>query len=375
MTDGVLAEYVKQYITSQPGPVVPFAWQGGEPTLLGIEFFQRVLELQARYLPAGWQVENAFQTNGILLDEEWCRLFREHNFLVGLSVDGPAELHDIYRRDKGGNPTHSRVLRSMHLLQEQRVDFNVLCSVNNVNSQHPERVYNFFRDEGVEFVQFIPIVEHLGGGQVTQRSVEPRQWGSFLIGVFNRWLQDGVGKIFIQTFEECASVWAGFGPRLCVFTETCGRAMAMEHNGNLYSCDHFVFPEYKLGNILETPMAQLVESEFQRRFGTDKSEALPQYCRDCDVRFMCNGACPKDRFAVTPTGEQGLNYLCEGYKRFFHYVDPYMRTLAQAIHARKRPEQMQEDLLTVHKQIWDVGRNDPCPCGSGAKYKRCCLKD
>ncbi len=374
MSDELLEEYVKQYIASQPGPIVPFAWQGGEPTLMGLEFFQKAVELQKKYLPQGWQVENAFQTNGILIDEDWCQFFRDNNFLIGLSVDGPEDLHNVYRKDRGGIGTHARVLKTMHLLQEQKVEYNILCVVNKANSQRPKEVYRFFRDEGAEFIQFIPIVEHFGEGKVSDRSVDPAQFGKFMIGVFNEWLTHDVGQVFVQTFEECASVWAGFGSRLCVFTEVCGRAMAMEHNGDVYSCDHYVFPEYKLGNILETPMAEIVECDFQKQFGRDKTAALPEYCRKCEVKFMCNGACPKDRFATTPDGEPGLNYLCQGYKQFFRYVNPYMQVLAQAIRARQTPEQMRDRMLLVHKKVWDVGRNEPCPCGSGKKYKKCCLE-
>lgn len=373
MSDELLEEYIKQYIACQPGPVVPFAWQGGEPTLMGLEFFQKAVELQKKYLPEGWHAENAFQTNGILLDEAWCDFFRENSFLVGISIDGPAHLHDVYRKDRGGQSTHARVLKSMHLMKERQVEFNILCVVNNVNSQYPKEVYRFFRDEGAQFIQFIPIVEHLGGGKVSARTVDPQQFGRFLIGVFNEWVTHDIGRVFVQTFEECASVWAGLGARLCVFTEVCGRAMAMEHNGDVYSCDHYVFPEYKLGNMLEVPLSEIVESPFQKKFGRDKTDALPTYCRECDVRFICNGACPKDRFAFTPDGEPGLNYLCQGYKQFFHYVDPYMRALVEAIRRRLPPAKMRAQMMAVHKRIWDVGRNDPCPCGSGKKYKKCCM--
>ena len=312
MDEELLEDFIRQYIKRQPGPVVSFAWQGGEPTLRGIDFFKKAVELQKKYVPEGWQVENAFQTNGILLNDEWCDFFRKNDFLVGISIDGPAELHDVYRSDKEGHPTHEHVLKGLHLLQEHGVEYNVLCAVNNLNAMHPFEVYHFFKDEGVRYIQFIPIVERIGGARVSPRTVRAEDYGCFLIAVFNEWVRNDIGRTFIQIFEECIGIWMGLSPALCTLGETCGRAMIMEHNGDLYSCDHFVSPEYKLGNIREEALVDMVESPKQKKFGQDKRDALPRYCRECDVRFICNGGCPKDRFLQTPDGEGGLNYLCTG---------------------------------------------------------------
>ena len=373
MDEATLEEFIRQYFQYQPGPVVPFAWQGGEPTLMGLEFFRKVVELQKHYLPPGWRVENALQTNGTLLTEEWCRFLRENGFLVGLSLDGPPELHDAYRHTKQGGPTSTAVLRGLHLLQDSGVEYNILCVVNDVNAQHPLEAYDFFREQGVQHIQFIPLVEHLGNGEVTTRSVPALDYGRFLTAVFNQWATYDLGRIFIQLFEECVSVWAGYGARLCVLAETCGRGLILEHNGDVYACDHFVFPEFRLGNLWEHPLDELVESTQQQNFGANKRDGLPSYCRRCTVRFICNGGCPKDRFLLTPQGQGGLNYLCAGYKQFFTYVAPFMEELAALFHQQEPPELMREAAAARVEALWrHVGRNEPCPCGSGKKYKKCC---
>ncbi len=373
MDDVALEEYIRQYLDCQPGPVVPFAWQGGEPTLMGLDFFQKVVDLQNRYLPAGWRVENALQTNGTLLTEDWCDFLRENGFLVGISLDGPPELHDTYRHTKQGGPTAEAVLRGLHLLQTKGVDYNILCVVNNVNVHYPLRVYEFFRGLGVEHIQFIPLVEHLGHGQVTGRTVHGLDYGRFLTSIFNYWAANDLGQAFVQLFEECLSVWVGYGAHLCIFTETCGRAMILEHNGDLYACDHFVFPGHRLGNLRTQSLHELVESPKQREFGLDKRDTLPAYCRECEVRFMCNGGCPKDRFMATPQGEEGLNYLCDGYKRFFTYIAPFMEDFATLFRQQAPPLLMAEKAKERLDALWQsIGRNDRCPCGSGLKYKKCC---
>ena len=254
MEEAMLDEYIRQYIHYQPGPMVPFAWQGGEPTLMGLDFFRKVVELQNHYLPSGWRVENAFQTNGTLLTEEWCSFLKDNGFLVGISLDGPPWLHDTYRHTKQGDPTSPLVLQGLHLLQESGVEYNVLCVVNNVNARHPLAVYDFYRREGVEHMQFIPLVERLGEGAVTPRTVSARDYARFLIAIFNQWAAHDLGEIFIQIFEECLSVWAGYGAHLCVLAETCGRGLILEHNGDIYACDHFVFPEFRLGNLWIGPL-------------------------------------------------------------------------------------------------------------------------
>ena len=357
MTDATLENYVRQYIEAQSAPEISFAWQGGEPTLLGVEFFRKVVELQKKYCPAGKRITNALQTNGTLLNTEWCEFFRENNFLIGLSIDGPRDLHDYYRVDKGGKPTFDKVMQGLELLKIHHVEYNTLTVVNRQNSRRPLDVYNFLKQHGSGFMQFIPLVERVGSGHgfaappdpatldaadagetalpVTPWSVESNQYGEFLNAIFDEWVRNDVGNVFIQLFEVQLAIWLGNPAALCVFAETCGGAMAMEHNGDLYSCDHYVYPKFKLGNINETPIATLANSALQTKFGLDKRDALPKYCRECDVRFACNGECPKHRFITTPDGDEGLNYLCAGYKRFFHHIDPYMKQMCELVRARK----------------------------------------
>lgn len=396
MSPQTLDAYVRQYIEAQPQSVeeIDFAFQGGEPTLLGIDFFRRVVELQRKYTPSDKRIHNSLQTNGVLLDDRWCEFLREHNFLVGLSIDGPADLHDRYRRDKQGKGTFERVMQAMRRLRRRSVEFNALTCVNNYNGDHPLRVYRFLREQGVEFMQFIPIVQRRGNvplfedpgdvppeDLVGQRSVRPEQFGRFLIGVFDQWVLNDVGKVFVRDFDQALAAWVGAGASLCVYTKHCGRATAVEHNGDLYSCDHFVLPEYKLGNIRQTPLAELANSARQEQFGLDKEHKLPEYCRRCRCLFICNGACPKDRFLRTPDGQPGLNYLCEGYKAFFEHIDPHMKAMAAELKAG-RPAANVMHRLRDQKQrarqeataAGPVRRNDPCPCGSGKKFKNCCMR-
>ncbi|MBI3944761.1 MAG: anaerobic sulfatase maturase [Armatimonadetes bacterium] len=402
MDDETLERFIRQYIEAQQVPEVSFAWQGGEPTLLGVDFFRRVVALQKRYLPSGKRLINALQTNGTLLDDEWCEFLREHDFLVGLSLDGPREIHDRYRRDKQSRGTFDAVMAGLRRMQEHGVEFNILCVVNRLNSQHPVEIYRFFRDEGVQFVQFIPIVERLSatGPEVSEASVRPEDYGRFLCEIYDEWVRRDVGKVYVQLFEVAFAMWLGRGAALCVFEPTCGKGMALEHNGDLYSCDHYVFPEYFLGNIREKPLAELTEQPFQRKFGAEKRDALPGCCRRCDVRFLCHGECPKNRFLTTPEGEPGLNYLCAGLKRFFHHIGPTMEWMARAFEERRAPAGITEALQEgrgprTHSGSAPppprrptppppaparppkvtpgaIGRNDPCPCGSGRKRKRCC---
>lgn len=382
MDEALLETYTRQYIASQPGPEVTFGWQGGEPTLMGLDFFRKAVALQAQVAPPGKRIANALQTNGVLLDEEWCRFLKEHDFLVGISVDGPRELHDAYRVDKGGRPTFDRVMRGLRLLQEHEVDFNVLTTVHAANAAHPLRVYRFLRDEvKTQFMQFIPIVERDNatgfqeGERVTARSVGGRQYGDFLNAIFDEWVRRDVGRVFIQIFDVALNAWMGLPSPLCIFGETCGNALAMEHNGDLYACDHYVEPDYLLGNIRQQEMGALVSSEPQRQFGLAKRETLPQYCRQCEVRFACNGGCPKNRFIHTPDGEPGLNYLCAGYKAFFNHIDEAMRFMAGQLSKRRPPANvmayMKQKDANFARQLAQTGRNDPCPCGSGRKLKQC----
>jgi uncharacterized protein len=358
MSDTVLESYIRQYIQSQPAQHVSFAWQGGEPTLLGVPFFERVLELQKKY--AGDKlVDNAFQTNGTLLDDAWGEFLARNKFLIGLSIDGPAEIHDAYRVDKGGQPTFTRVMRGLDILKKHGVEFNTLTVINRKNSYHAQKVYRFLKEIGSKYLQFIPIVEQVAAQPdpnglvllkpyarqqttVSEWSVEPLQFGKFLSAVFDEWVLGDVGHVFVQIFDVALESWSGLPQTLCVFAPQCGKALAVEHNGDLYSCDHFVYPENKLGNIMERAMSGLVKSPQQTRFGNAKETALPSDCKTCDVRFACNGECPKHRFTTTASGEYGLNYLCAGYKHFFHHIDPYMRFMANELRKDGAPARVME---------------------------------
>ena len=333
MSDEVLEQFVRDYLFAQTASEVHFAWQGGEPTLMGLDFFRKAVELQRRYAPSGVKITNSLQTNGVLLNDEWCRFLKVERFLVGLSLDGPRDLHDAYRVNKRGQSTFEKVYRALKRLQRHGVEYNILCVVHRVNAMHPLRVYRFYKREGVQFIQFIPAVEGAPNGDVTEWTVSGKAWGDFLCAVFDEWVREDIGRIFVQLFEVALEAWLGREPSLCVHARTCGDCLAMERNGDLFSCDHYVSPDYYLGNIMQTSLGQMVASPFQRRFGTDKWDTLPRMCRKCDVLFACHGGCPKHRFIRTPDGEVGLNYLCEGYQRFFTHIAPYMQAMAQRWYA------------------------------------------
>jgi len=372
MREDVLENYIRQYIESQSQETVSFAWQGGEPTLLGIPWFENVLRLQQKYAN-GKSIENALQTNGATLDADWAEFFAANDFLIGISIDGPRELHDFYRVNKAQQPTFDRVMRGLEYLKTANVRFNTLTVVNRKNSYHPLEVYQFLKQIGSGFMQFIPVVERrsaqpsreglvllgpqtAGGApllpdfgrsgrfraQVTEWSVEPEIFGDFLSAIFDEWVRNDVGKYFVQLFDVTLQLWLGLPPSLCVFSETCGNALALEHNGDLYSCDHYVYPENKLGNIMQNPIASLVAMEQQVSFSRAKRDSLPAFCRKCDVRFACNGECPKHRFMTTPEGEPGLNYLCPAYKKFFHHVAPYMEFMGRELLNRRPPARVME---------------------------------
>lgn len=361
MKPDVLESYIRQYIESQHTAEITFAWQGGEPTLLGVDYFRKVVELERKYA-GGRPVHNALQTNGTRLDREWCRFFKENGFLIGLSIDGPRHLHDTYRVDKGQKPTFDRVMNGLKLLKQFGVEFNTLTVVNASNVKHPLKVYDFLRETGSGFIQFIPLVERKAvpgsapdgldfseppePGQpdspVTRWSVPADAYGEFLVQIFDQWVRRDVGRVFVQIFDVSLGIWSGAGAGLCVFLEDCGRALALEHNGDLFSCDHFVYPKYQLGNILNDSLGDMVHSTRQREFGKAKSATLPKFCRECDVRFACNGECPKHRFIETPDGEPGLNYLCAAYKRFFRHIDPAMKRMTALLHAGRAPAEIME---------------------------------
>ncbi len=382
MSENLLDEYTRQYIEAQQVPEVTFAWQGGEPTLMGLEFYQMAVRFQQKHKKPGMRIFNSFQTNGVLLDDDWCAFFKAHDFLIGLSVDGPQEIHDAYRVDKGGQPTFDRVMRGRDYLDKHGVEYNILCTVHAANADHPLEIYRFFRNDlKARFIQFIPIVERANdtgfqeGHTVTERSVTAEQYGRFLIDIFDEWVMHDIGRVFVQIFDVALAAWSGQRPGLCIFEETCGAALALEHNGDVFSCDHFVEPDYRLGNIQQTPLPQMVGSRQQWLFGQHKKTSLPQYCRDCEVRFVCNGGCPKDRFIETPDGEPGLNYLCAGYRAFFNHINHPMQLMAAELQAGRAPANVMFHLAreqqAQQQQFARAGRNDPCPCGSGLKFKKC----
>ncbi len=344
MTDETLELYIRQLLESHRTPEVNIAWQGGEPMLMGLEFFRRAVELGKKYARPGQEIVHTIQTNGTKIDDQWARFFLENGFLVGLSIDGPRELHDAHRRDKAGRPVFDKVMRGVATLREHGVEWNALTTVNAANEAHPVEVYRFLRDEcGSEFIQLIPIVERPCengvpyGYEVTERSVTPEGWGRFLIGVFDEWVRRDVGTVFVQLFDVALANWFGEPSGLCVHTASCGTALAMEFNGDVYACDHFVEPDYRRGNIHETHLAELVSVEPQIFFGNGKQTALPQYCLDCDVRFACHGGCVKDRIRHAPDGQPGLNYLCPGYKAFFHHIDAPMKRMCELLREQRAP--------------------------------------
>ncbi len=366
----VLDAYVRQLLRSQPDGEVTVAWQGGEPTLMGVEFFRRAVGLVERYRRPAQVVQHTIQTNGTLLTDEWCELFAHHRFLVGISIDGPPALHDAFRVDKRGRPTSERVLAGLRLLQDHDVDVNVLCTVHRANQDHGLEVYRFLRDDlGLRHIQFIPIVERDNdsgfqeGDRVSGRSVDPAAWGTFLSTIFDEWVVRDVGHVFVQMFDAALASWLDLPPSLCLFRETCGGAVALEHNGDVYSCDHFVEPRHLLGNIRHEDLATLIASPQQVEFGGAKSD-LPSQCRTCEVRFACHGECPKNRFAVTADGDAGVNHLCAGYYDFFTHIDGPMRLMADLV----RDGRFADEVMAVFRS---AGRNDPCPCGGGRKTKRC----
>ena len=379
MSDATLEQYVKQLIEAHRVDEVTVAWQGGEPTIMGLDFFRRAMALVEKYRRPGMRFQHTMQTNGTLLDAAWMAFFKEHNFLIGISLDGPRPLHDVYRVDKGGGPTFDKVMRGVRLLQEHGIEYNVLTTVNRVNADYPLEVYRFLRDEvGTTWMQFIPVVErinsdgltlHQEGDQVSDRSVGAEQFGRFLSTIFDEWIRHDVGRVYVQTIEAALRNWLGLeASGMCVFNQTCGTGLAIEHNGDVYSCDHFVEPNFLLGNIHDEHMIELVAKPQQIKFGQDKFDDLPRYCLECDVRFACHGECPKNRFITTPDGEPGLNYLCAGFKYFFHHADFGMKLMA-GLYRRQRP--IPEVMAILDRAFAGVGRNDPCPCKSGRKFKQC----
>jgi uncharacterized protein len=380
ISDNVLETFIRQYFESQNCKEIIFSWQGGEPTLLGVDFFKKVVELEKKYCPPHVRCENDLQTNGVNLDEAWCEFLQEHNFLVGLSIDGSRELHDHYRKDKSGQGSFSRVFRAAKLLKKHKVNFATLSCVNRLTSKHPLEVYRFLRDEvGSLRMQFIPIVEPISfrqvapwhwethripvigslharpgtpGSVVEDWSVDPDDWGGFLCHIFDEWYRKDLGEIHVNYVEAAVETWMGHISPLCTLSPMCGKGLALESNGAVYACDHYVYPQYCVGNIMEKPLKEMAYSESQERFGKAKEWQLPEYCRRCEYEFTCFGECPKNRFIKTPIGEPGLNYLCSGWKMFFNQIDERIQRIVRGLGEKvvKEPRAYAEEHWRPEKQ-------------------------
>lgn len=366
MDDALLEKFIHDYIGAQTTQEVLFTWHGGEPLMRPLQFYKKAVALQRKYA-AGRRIDNCLQTNGTLLTDEWCRFFKEQGWLVGVSVDGTQEMHDAYRRAKGGGPSHHKVMQGIRLLQKHGVEWNALAVVNDFNADQPKEFYRFFKEIGCRFIQFTPIVERLlphadgrqlaaveeeGTGGMMPFSVSPEQWGDFLIGIFDEWVKEDVGEYFVQLFDATLANWMGVQPGICTLARTCGHAGAIEWNGDVFACDHFVFPQYRLGNLREKSLVEMMYSPKQREFGRAKQTALPRQCRECRWLFACNGECPKNRFARTADGEKGLNFLCNGYRRFFEHVAPYMDWMKRELMANRPPAGI-VDLLRNNSKTFD----------------------
>ena len=351
MTDEMLEQFTREYIEAQTMPQVLFTWHGGEPLMRSIDFYKKALELQKKYAH-GKQIDNVIQTNGTLLTDEWCEFFAKNHWLVGISIDGPQEYHDHYRVTPAGKPSWEKVMQGIQLLKKHRVEWNAMAVVNAYNAEHPLEFYHFFRDNGCQYLQFTPIVERLTEHEdgrtlasladdreipLTDASVTPQQWGNFLCTIFDDWVRHDVGKTFVEIFDCTLANWMGVLPGICAYSKECGHAGVMEHNGDVYSCDHFVFPEYKLGNIKDQSLIDMLYGEKQQAFSRLKHTSLPRQCKECDMEFACHGECPKNRFEKDKYGEPGLNYLCQGYYQYYTHVAPYMDFMKRELLAQRPP--------------------------------------
>lgn len=364
MSDEVLENYIKQYLESQSMPQALFTWHGGEPLMRPLAFYRRALELQKKH-GRGMMIDNSIQTNGTLLTDEWCSFFKENNWLVGVSIDGPKDFHDEYRRTRLGGPSFNKVMQGINLLEKHGVEWNAMAVVNDFNADYPLEFYNFFKSINCRYIQFTPIVERItnhsdgrhlasildNGSDVrlADFSVSPEQWGNFLCSIFDEWVKADVGQFFIQIFDSTLANWVGKEPGVCTMARTCGHAAVMEHNGDIYSCDHYVFPDYKLGNIADRSILEMVASERQTQFGLAKRDSLPRQCRECRFTNICNGECPKNRFARTSDSEDGLNYLCQGYYKFFDHVAPYMDFMKAELEAGRPPANIMDHLDEIKR--------------------------
>ena len=360
LSDELLEKFIKEYIECQTTQEVLFTWHGGETLMRPLSFYKKAIELQKKYAN-GRQIDNCIQTNGTLLNDEWCKFFKENNFLVGISIDGPQEFHDEYRRNKQGLPSFFKVMKGIELLKKHGVEYNAMAVVNDYNVDYPLEFYNFFKEIDCRYIQFAPIVErftaHNNGTVLTSPneqneeiklapfSVDPEKWGKFLCSIFDEWVKKDVGKFFIQIFDSTLANWVGVQPGVCSMAKHCGHAGVMEFNGDVYSCDHFVFPEYKLGNIRTQTLTEMMYSPRQLKFGTNKFDTLPSQCKNCEYLFACNGECPKNRFMKTKDGEFGLNYLCKGYYKFFEHVEPFMDFMKKELQAQRPPANIMDHII------------------------------
>ncbi len=375
MSRETLRRMLRGYFSASPGPTVTITWHGGEPMLAGLDFFREAIKTEKELLPEGWECWNNLQTNGLLLNEEWCAFLAEEHFDAGVSIDGPAMIHDLYRKDAAGKGTYDRVVRGIRLLQQYGIQPDLLCTVTSETAKNGTLVYRTLRDLGTGWMQFIPIVVQDGAGGVTRESVSPEAYGQFLKEVFSQWLFHDLENTEVQLFSEMALVLAGRKAHLCWMRETCGQALVVEKDGSVFSCDHFVRPEYRIGSVTEQELADLAEAETQRVFGEQKATGLTGYCRACPHLLICHGGCLKDRFGTAPTGEKGQYYLCEGLRAFFDYAVPRLREsmmLSSAGFSRREIMRRMTDRERAGYQ--NVSRNDPCPCGSGRKFKQCCQR-
>lgn len=359
MTDSTLEKFIKEYIEAQTTPEVLFTWHGGEALMRPMSFYKRAMELQRKYA-CGHRIDNCIQTNGILLNDEWCQFFKENNFLVGVSIDGPQEFHDEYRRTAMGGPTFQKVMQGIKLLNKHGVEWNALAVVNDFNADYPLEFYHFFKQIGCHYIQFTPIVERLTnrednltlapgmqeGGKLADFSITAEQWGNFLCTIFDEWVHNDVGEYYIQLFDATLANWAGMEPGICTLSKECGHAGVMEFNGDVYSCDHFVYPEHRLGNISTHTITEMMYGDKQREFAQMKHQMLPRQCRECKYEFACHGECPKNRFLRDSYGEAGLNYLCAGYRRFFEHVAPYMEFMKRELAAKRPPANVMRYIIS-----------------------------
>lgn len=352
MSDSVLEAFITNYISSQPTPLVDFVWQGGEPTLIGLDFFKKVVSLQKPFAKFK-KISNSIQTNGTMLTDEWCNFLKKNDFMVGISLDGPEEIHDRYRRNRNGNGTFDRVMKGLRLLQKHKIEYNVLASVARETAKYPLETYSFFKTEGVEFIQFAPIVERIPDERslkhglnlafpaslnteekqktVTPWSVIPEEYGDFLISIYEEWVHKDVGTTFVMNFEWALNAWLGNPSPICVHAEQCGGSVVIEHNGDVFACDHYVYPEYRLGNIATESLSEMVKKSRLSGFGAIKETTLPGMCRECEVLAACRGGCPKHRFASTKLKEPGHQYMCEGYRKFFLHIRKYLKAITQLL--------------------------------------------